>query len=195
MAGRRALVLGGAGVFGRTIAERLAREPGVEVVLAGRTVSSLDAAASAIRAARPAARVAVAVLDIHDAGLGDRLRALAPTVVVDATGPFQGRDYRIPEAAIAAGASHVDIADGRDFVAGIGTLDAAARAAGVAVVSGASSVPGLTSAVADELATGLAVEAVRTAILPGHRQERGPAVMRAVLGMAGQPILVWEDGA
>ena len=46
-------------------------------------------------------------------------------------------------ACIAAGAHYLDLADARDFVARIGTLDAAARAAGVAIISGASSVPAL----------------------------------------------------
>ena len=39
------------------------------------------------------------------------------------------------------------IADGRDFVSGIGVLDAEARTAGVVAISGAFSVPALSGAV------------------------------------------------
>jgi uncharacterized membrane protein len=44
------------------------------------------------------------------------------------------------------------LADGRQFVAGISSLDALAAAAGLTVISGASSVPALSSAVIADLA-------------------------------------------
>ena len=53
-------------------------------------------------------------------------------------------------AAIKAGCNYLDLADGRAFVTGISRLDAEARAAGVSIISGASSLPALTSAVVDK---------------------------------------------
>lgn len=50
-------------------------------------------------------------------------------------------------ACIALGCHYVNLADARAFVAGIDALDADARSGNVLVVSGASSVPCLTSAV------------------------------------------------
>lgn len=55
----------------------------------------------------------------------------------------------MPEAAIACGAHYCDIADAREFVTGIGVLDEAAKAAGVAVIAAANSIPALTAAYAD----------------------------------------------
>jgi saccharopine dehydrogenase-like NADP-dependent oxidoreductase len=50
----------------------------------------------------------------------------------------------------------MDLADGRDFVANFAAqVDASAKAAGVLAVSGASSVPGLSSAVVDHLSKSL----------------------------------------
>src|SRR5881628_23475 len=76
-----------------------------------------------------------------------RLPALEADLVIDAAGPFQGSSYAVPEACIAARIPYLDLADGRDFVCGIGALDQAARAAGVAIVAGASSVCALSGAV------------------------------------------------
>ena len=76
----------------------------------------------------------------------EALRALSADVLINASGPFQHHDYALPRACIAAGCHYIDLADARAFVTGIGVLDAEAKAAGVSVVSGASSVPGLSSA-------------------------------------------------
>jgi short subunit dehydrogenase-like uncharacterized protein len=90
-----------------------------------------------------------ATLDIHTPDLERALQALAPHVVVHTCGPFQGQQYHVAAACIAAGAHYIDLADGREFVAGIGCLQKQALAAGLAVISGASSVPALSSTVAD----------------------------------------------
>lgn len=72
---------------------------------------------------------------------------------------------------------------------GIGRLDAQARAAGLAVVSGASSVPALSGAAADLLAQGLArVDEIDIGISPGNRTERGLSTVQAILGYCGRPL-------
>ena len=155
----------------------------------------LEATAKALRADGAVGQVSTHPLDITREFAG-ALTDVAPAVIVNATGPFQRQDYGVARAAIAAGAHYVDIADGRDFVAGFGALDAAARDAGVTAIAGASSVPGLTSVVADALAAEMAaVDAIEMAILPGNRLPRGLGVVGAILGYAGQPVRVWRDGA
>ena len=64
--------------------------------------------------------------------------AIAPDVVVDASGPFQayGDPYRVVRACIARRASYLDLADGSEFVAGIGTFDAEYRMISGGVVPG-----------------------------------------------------------
>jgi hypothetical protein len=110
-------------------------------------------------------------------------------MVVHTSGPFQGQDYRVPAACIEAGVHYVDLADSRAFVAGIDALDAAARQAGVLVASGASSVPALSSAAADALASGLAtVDQIDIGISPGNRTDRGLATVEAILSYCGQPL-------
>ena len=169
----RVLVLGGYGFFGRRLVERLERQPGLELVVAGRTGRGAKAVA----------------LDAWADDFPQRLAALAPDVLVNAAGPFQGQDYRVARACIAARAHYIDLADAREFVAGVGVLDRAARAAGVRVLSGASSVPALSGAVVDHLVAGLArVDSIDIGISPGNRTERGMATVQAILSYCGHPM-------
>lgn len=113
--------------------------------------------------------------------------------MIDAAGPFQGSDTRVPQACIAAGISYVDLADARAFVIGIGILDAAARAADVAVIAGASSVPALSGAVARRLADGLgAVRTVDIAISASNHATAGRSIASAILSYVGQPVRLWR---
>ncbi|AXB77982.1 hypothetical protein TQ38_002700 [Novosphingobium sp. P6W] len=61
-------------------------------------------------------------------------------------------DHAIPRACIAAGVHYIDIANSREFVCGIEALEAAAKDAGVVLLSGASSVPALSGAAVRHLA-------------------------------------------
>lgn len=174
----RILVLGGYGGFGARISRRLAAA-GHEVLVAGRT----RAAAEAFCATGP--RLTPLVLDRADVAAA--LTASRPDALVDASGPFQAMDYAVPGACIAAGVPYYDIADGRAFVCGIVTFDAAARQAGVPVIAGASSVPALSGAAVRALAEGMErVCAVEMAISASNRASAGPAVSAAILGQVGQ---------
>ena len=79
----------------------------------------------------------------------DDLKRRQADILINATGPYQAQDYRLARTCIAAGVHYLDLADAREFVTGIVDLDAEARHAGVLVVSGASTVPGLSAAVVD----------------------------------------------
>jgi len=184
---KRVLVIGGYGGFGARISRRLARA-GHEVLVAGRD----SARATAFCAGKPG--LVPVPLD-REEGLEAALSRHRPFAVVDASGPFQDATYRLPRACIAAGCHYLDIADGRDFVSGIRILDAEARAAGVAVISGASSVPALSGAVVRALAAGVdEVRAVEMAISASSRATVGPSVARAILSYVGKPIRLWRDG-
>jgi len=188
MNGYRVLVIGGYGFFGRRLVQRLARQAGLHVLVAGRSAA---AAGRWVDQLRPQAQACLgsAPLDIASPGAPDALRHLAPHLVVHTAGPFQGQDYRVAQACMAAGAHYVDLADGRVFVAGIGRLDAQAAAAGVAVTSGASSVPALSGAVAEHLTRGLErVHCIDIGISPGNRTERGLSTIRSILSYCGRPL-------
>ncbi|HEY0011836.1 MAG TPA: DUF4166 domain-containing protein [Allosphingosinicella sp.] len=184
----RILVIGGYGGFGMRLARRLA-EAGHTIVVAGRSEAKAAAFAATLPGAAEAAHV--------DRG-GDVAAALArcrPDLVIDAAGPFQGSRRQVPEACIVAGIPYLDLADARDFVTGIGALDHAARTRGVAIVSGASTAPALTSAVAAELARGLdRVESVDIALSAANRAGDGESVVAAVLSWVGQPLSLWRGG-
>lgn len=183
---KEVLVLGGYGGFGGRVAVLLAGA-GFAVTVAGRS----EAKARAFCARHSALRLRGRALDRIEGLAGE-----TPWLVVDAAGPFQGQDYRLVKAAIAAGAHYLDLADGRGFVAGIGAFDAAAKAAGVVVLSGASSLPALSAAVCDRLAEGVTrVSAIDAALSAGNRIAGGASVTRAILSYLGQPLLVWRGQA
>ncbi|MDH3472599.1 MAG: saccharopine dehydrogenase NADP-binding domain-containing protein [Rhodospirillales bacterium] len=188
------LVIGGYGVFGSRLCRLLAATPVLRVVVAGRFPDTARRLAQELARDRPDAGIEALRLDI-DGELSAALECSDADVVIHAAGPFQGQDYRVARACIATGRHYIDLADGRDFVAGFAALDGAARRAGVLAVSGASSVPGLSGAVVAHLARNLvALEQVEIGITPGNRAPRGLAVVRAILGYTGRAIPVWTDG-
>jgi saccharopine dehydrogenase-like NADP-dependent oxidoreductase len=184
------LVLGGYGFFGGRICEALARDNEIHLLVGGRDIRKARAKAQAL--GLPDAR-AVAI-DAQAGDLAERLRQLGIDTIIHTAGPFQGQDYAVARAAIAAGANYIDLADGRSFVAGIAGLDDAARAAGVIVTSGASSLPSLSSAVVDRyLPRFMQLQEIRHGIGSGARAP-GLATMQGVFGYCGKPFNRLQDG-
>jgi hypothetical protein len=178
-------VLGGYGGFGARLSRRLAAR-GHRLLVAGRNAERAQAFAAELDGA-----AGVAADRDHD--LGPLLAERRPALVIDAAGPFDRDRYAVPRACIAAGVSYLDLADGRAFVSGVGALDEAARAAGVAVVAGASSVPALSGAAVRRLAQDLdRVASVDISISASNRAGAGPSVARAMLGQVGRPVRVWR---
>ncbi|HEX5047981.1 MAG TPA: saccharopine dehydrogenase NADP-binding domain-containing protein [Gammaproteobacteria bacterium] len=185
------LVLGGYGFFGLRIAKAFANDERIRLVVAGRDARR---AAAAARELGLSADHAVE-LDARSPDLAARLQALAIEVLVHTAGPFQGQRYDVAEAAVAAGCHYIDIADGRRFVSGMGGLDERARRRGVSLVSGASSVPALSSAVVDRYAPRFRdLAAIRVGIASGARAP-GLAAVRGIFGYLGAPFTRLEDGA
>ncbi len=183
----RLLVLGGYGNFGQPICRALAQDAGIELLVGGRSIDRAVAFAESLGARGVA-------MDVQAAGLAAQLASLGIDTLVHTAGPFQGQDYAVAQACIAAGCNYLDLADGRDFVAGIGALDAPAQAAGVLVTSGASSVPALSAAVVDHFRPEFAeLHEIRHGISSGAKTP-GLATMRAVFGYCGKPFDRLEDG-
>ena len=120
------------------------------------------------------------------------LANLAPHVVINASGPFQTQDYTLAHAAIKVGAHYIDLADAAAFVTGFNndvTLDAAARAAGVIAVSGASTVPAISSAVLDQFVGQFSrLDEIDYGISPGNSFDPGPATTASILCAIGRPF-------
>jgi Saccharopine dehydrogenase NADP binding domain len=182
------LLIGASGVFGSRLAERASSEPGVRLTLAGRDLGKLKALRK-----RLGAECAVVSLD-RDTITPDQFSGY--DLVIDAAGPFQQSATTVIEGAITARVDYLDLADGREFVANIGRFDAAARDAGVSILTGASSVPALSHAVIDAVTVGWsAIDTIKVGIFPGNRAPRGRAVIEAILSYAGKPVRVFMDGA
>jgi hypothetical protein len=179
----KVLILGGYGNFGKRIARALAAS-GTPVIIAGRDKDRATAGAAAL----PDGLAEAAAFDVrHD--LPAHLDLLKPAIVVNTCGPFQNSDYGAAQACIEAGTHYIDLADGRDFVTGISVLDAQARDRGVAVISGASTVPALSSAVIEHLRPQFSqLHAVRFGISPGQKAERGLATTQGILSYVGKPL-------
>lgn len=168
----RVLVLGGSGHFGGRICRRLGEKPGLDVVAPPR-----------------------AELDLGAADFGDKLRELNADLVIHTAGPFQGQEYAVASACIDAGCNYVDLADGRDFVVGFTSLNERAVAAGVTLVTGASTLPGLSSAVVTSLRDRFeALREVAISIAPAHRTPRGLSTVSAVLSYCGRPFKQLRNG-
>jgi NAD(P)-dependent dehydrogenase (short-subunit alcohol dehydrogenase family) len=182
----RILIIGGYGAFGARAAERLAREPNLKIVVAGR--SPEKAAEYAGRLARTAkTKVAHARMDAMTA-TPEEISALGAKVLVNASGPFQTKDYGLARACVGARCHYVDLADARTFVTGVTCLDREAKAAGTVVISGASSVPGLSSAVVQEFAGEFKrLDAIDIGISPGNSFDPGMATAASILRQVGRP--------
>ena len=184
------LVLGGYGFFGQRICTKLASTPSVRLLIGGR---------DALRAAAAAQSMGLPVdhgtsIDANGDQLAARLEELQVDTLVHTAGPFQGQAYTVARAAIDAECHYIDLADGREFVAGIDCLDALARARGVTVISGASSVPALSSAVVDRYREQFArLDSIQIGISSGARVP-GLATVQGVFGYAGKPFLHWSKG-
>ncbi len=189
------LVIGGYGIFGGRVVELLENEPRLTLVVAGRS----RAKAEAFCAARGEARATLVPAQFDRNGnLAAQLESIGPDLVVDASGPFQAygdAPYRMIEACIAEGIGYLDLADGSDFVNGVAAFDGAARAAGVAVLSGVSSFPVLTAAVVRRLSGDMtAVDSIRAGIAPSPHAIVGENVIRAIASYAGQAVRLTRDG-
>ncbi|MFK7842043.1 MAG: DUF4166 domain-containing protein [Sphingorhabdus sp.] len=186
---KRIVVIGGYGGFGAKVSQLLA-EDGHKIVVAGRSLVKATAfcAQFSSEAMQPMA------LDREQID-ADGLRSLDACLLIDASGPFQVQDFHVPKACIQAGIHYLDLSDGRAFVNGISSLNREAMEAQTCVVSGASTLPALGTAVTDCLARDMdIVKAIRTSLSASNRLNASRSVTEAILSYAGQNISIWRGG-
>ncbi|HEV7855814.1 MAG TPA: saccharopine dehydrogenase NADP-binding domain-containing protein [Herminiimonas sp.] len=186
------IVLGGYGNFGARICRALVNTPDIELIVAGRSAERAAAFATELGHGAGSMRI-----DLSQSDLAATLRDAKAELIVHTAGPFQQQGYAVPLAVAQAGAHYIDLADGRRFVCDFPlAMDAAFRAAGKLAISGASTVPALSSAVVNHLTENWKhIDAIDFCIAPAQTAPRGIATMAAVLGYCGAPIEVWRDGA
>lgn len=191
---RTILIAGGYGTFGGRLAQLLADEERLTLVIAGRSIAKAHRFCANLTAT---AHLVPLSFDRNE-NLDIQLAQIKPDIVVDATGPFQsyGDDpYRLVKACLRQRINYLDLADGSDFVRGIAQFDHEAKAQNVFVLSGVSSFPVLTAAVLRELSRGLSVvDSVAAGIAPSPYAGVGLNVIRAIAGYAGKPVKLIRDG-
>lgn len=191
---KNVVVLGGYGNFGKRIVENLAGIKDITIMIAGRDLRKSSALVEKLKGSAFASLEPL-VIDIFAEDFTEQLTTISPFLVIHTSGPFQGQDYRVPKACIECGAHYIDLADDRRFVCDIAELDSQAKEKGVLIVSGASSVPGLSSAVVDSYQNQFSViESIDLAIAPGNKAERGLATVEAILSYTGHPLNVFREG-
>lgn len=187
---KRVLILGGYGTFGARIARMLSDEPDVQLIIAGRDKFRAELCASRLPGLAEGLR-----LERDAVNLATQLKTLHLDLLIHCAGPFQGQDYRIAHACIESRTPYIDIADARRFVCDFKRLSPAAEAAGIPLVSGASSLPALSSAVLAKLQGQLPrVHSVDIDIAPAHRIDRGLATVRAGFESLGEGFPMLWDG-
>lgn len=187
----KTLVLGGYGNFGARICRALAGDANVDLRVAGRDAGQARRFADTL-----GLRSGAVAIDCNAPDFSQALTALHVDLVIHTAGPFQEQSYAVALAAARAGAHYIDLADGRRFVCDFPpTLQHAFQQTGRTAISGASTVPALSSAVVDHLAAGWrALHAIDICIAPAQTAPRGKATLAAVLSYCGKPVQVWRDG-
>ncbi|MDO9436045.1 saccharopine dehydrogenase family protein [Hydrogenophaga sp.] len=188
----KTLVLGGYGNFGARLSRSLAQDASQQVVVGGRDADRATRMARELGGGAQAVQI--------DAGQGDLaalLRAHHIDLVIHTAGPFQTQGYAVARACAEAGCHYIDFADGRRFVCDFSDAlhDRFVRA-GRTAISGASTVPALSSAVVDHLSRGWqAIHTIDICIAPAQTAPRGAATIAGVLVYCGAPVSVWRGGA
>jgi NAD(P)-dependent dehydrogenase (short-subunit alcohol dehydrogenase family) len=170
---RRVIILGGLGQFGRTAASELKRL-GVSAIIASR---------------RGAADLK---LDANDlSSIRSTLRK--DDVVLDAAGPYYARSTALVDAAIELGFHIVDLNDDLKYAHSIAEFESDIVAAGICVLSSASSVSAISAAVVRH--SGVTVPQRVTAFLaPASRHTANAGTALSLLRSVGRPVQVFRNG-
>jgi hypothetical protein len=187
------MVVGGYGNFGSIVCRHLAQMPEIELLMSGRDARKLQSKVAELQAqsGRPCEGWCG---DALGAEFQAALRELNIQLVVHTGGPFQGQSYAVAESCIDAGVNYCDLADCRTFVNGIDVLDARAKEAGVALLSGCSSVPTLSSAIIDQQRQRFArIDSIEHGISSSAKMP-GLSTVEGVLAYAGKPIRQLKNG-
>jgi hypothetical protein len=179
----KVLILGGYGNFGKRIALALTKKS-VAVIIAGRSQEK----AEALLEIMPPSLAEIAIFDVTKE-LDKQLKILRPAVVINTCGPFQNSNYDVAKICIENSVHYIDLADGRDFVNGITELNEQAKQKNVAIISGASTVPSLSSAVIENYKSEFSeIDEMIFGISPGQKAERGLATTKGIMSYVGKPL-------
>ncbi|MEX5546063.1 saccharopine dehydrogenase NADP-binding domain-containing protein [Pseudomonas pergaminensis] len=189
----RVMVIGGYGNFGSIVCRHLAQAPGIALVLSGRDPHKLQRKLDELNAQSGTVCEGWCG-DAMGAGFSSVLQSKNIQLVIHTGGPFQGQSYAVAQRCIDAGVNYCDLSDCRTFVNGVGVLDVQAKQAGVAILSGCSSVPTLSSAIIDQYRDRFSrIDAIEHGISSSAKMP-GLSTIEGVLAYAGKPIKQLRNG-
>ena len=189
------VVLGATGHFGTRISRRIVNETNTRLIVTSRSIDSAERLMQELGVSGPDADIQAAALDQTSADFEQHLAELDPDIVIHTAGPYQGQDYRVARACAECGSHYIDLADGRQFVEEFESLHDLALSHDVLLISGASTLPGLSSVVLREVRDRFeTIETVEISIAPAHQTPRGVGTVSAVLSYCGKPFEVLIDG-
>lgn len=188
------LVLGGYGNFGRRICESLSVRYDIHLIVAGRHEGRAIVCCDDLIANGANCTIAASAVDINSDNFREKLAIQAPDIVIHTAGPFQGQDYRVANACIEIGSHYIDLADDRRFVCDFKKLEQLAKDKNIIAISGASSVPGLSSVVIDEYINEFTdLDEIDFCIVPGSNVDLGEATLRGILSYTGKTFTTWQQ--
>ena len=184
--GRRILVLGD-DASGRHISAVLAAHSDIDCVIGTRTSGQVQEFAAHIGAD-------VVAVDVDDvASLGRALDGVF--AVVNTAGPFAAGRYPVAQRCAACGVHYVDVASDHPYISGVSALSRRAKGSGSLIVTGASVVPAVSTALVDYVASDFdRVSEIHIAVAPLDNGNDWLTAVRALRGVSGQPMRVKEAG-
>eukprot|EP01080_Neovahlkampfia_damariscottae_P000434 gene434-6847_t len=187
------LVLGGYGNFGKLISKRLSRNTSIDLYIAGRSSEKAKDFLTTLENKK----VNSFVVDVNNEDLfSKKLIELRPHTVINSCGPYTDMSYKIARLCLKHESNYIDLADSMEFVEGIDKLQNEAISKNKVVISGASTVPGLSSIVVDHFKDKFdEIESIDAIISPGNKQTfRGVATVASVFSYCGEPYQSLKDG-
>lgn len=192
----RILILGASGQFGRRLNRRLARLGSLQLLLGGRDEQKLKIVLADLLSENPGTQAEIVSCNVNTTRLSDLLRLQKINLVVHLAGPFQSQDYVVAKACLEAAVPYIDMADGRDFVTNFPRLDAAAQEKAIPLITGASTVPAVSSTIVDAAVEKFSqLRGVDYGICAGVKSGLGLATLQAVLSYCGEPYPILKDGS
>ena len=187
----KALILGGYGIMGSSVARDLVKsEELTEVILADRCTDMTNVHESV----RSSKKVSTQVIDVTD------FQTLVSVikgkdVVINCVGPYYRYGIHTMQAAIEAGTNYLDICDDYDVTIEAFALDEAAKEAGVSLCVGFGGGPGTTNMLAKYAADKLdEVSEIRVLWVAGLNDLSGPGALAHGMHMFSGNVPEYIDG-
>tara|TARA_R110002110_G_scaffold121431_2_gene297240 strand:+ start:79417 stop:80550 length:1134 start_codon:yes stop_codon:yes gene_type:complete len=195
MLNKKIVIIGGYGNFGSRISQSLSHSPNVHLIISGRDKVRANKFCNELQAYQPQVICSSVELDWTRTDFSAKLKEISPDIVIHTGGPFQGQDYTVPKACIEANSHYIDLADDRRYVCDVTSLDAMAKSKHLSIISGASSVPGLSSSVVGAFHNHFSqIQSINIAIAPGNKAQRGLATLQGILSYTGHPYKAYQKG-